>query len=215
MVRNLKVLTLAVVAALAMCALAASSASAWFTWEGEGDPPIATGSAAGFQVFYNAKEELGCEEVSFDNSTVFGGLITVAPTFGKCTLTGEGFSYPAHVEPTSCHLEFHTDWALGVDCPTETEMHVSITVGGLKFNCLTIPSQKHGERDNKTVFYTNEGSGATSDILVSVLAEGLEYTKQGVCGEGAFNDGGYTGEITVKGDDPVSKKQIGISWDDH
>lgn len=215
MAHNLKVLTLAVVAALALCAVAASSASAWFTWEGEGDPPIATGSAAGIQVFYNGKEELGCEEISFDSSTVFGGLITATPTFGKCTLTGEGFSYPAHVEPTSCHLELHTDWAMGVDCPSSTEMHVSITVLGMKLNCLTIPSQTQGGPENRTVTYTNEGSGASADIRVSAAVEGIEYTRQGVCGEGTFTDGGYIGEITVKGDDPTTKKQIGISWDDH
>lgn len=213
---NTRILTLAVTAALALSGVLASTASAWFTWEGNGDPPIATGSAAGFQVFYNAKEELSCEGVSFDNATVFGGMITATPTFSKCIYTGEKFSFPAHVEPTSCDLEFHTDWAMSVECPSSTEMHVSITVPIFgKMNCLTIPSQKHGGLENKTVTYTNQGSGASADILVSSDVKGIEYTRQGLCGEGVFEDGGFIGDITVKGDDPTTKKQIGISWDDH
>lgn len=212
---NLKILALAVTAALALSGVLASTASAWFTWEGEGDPPTATGSAAGFQVFHSTKEELVCEGVTFDSGTVFGGMITATPTYSNCIVSTALGAFQAHVEPKGCDIELHTDWAMSLVCPKDTEMQVSVTFLGMKFPCLTFPSQLHGSAENRTVTYTNEGSGASADILVAVAVEGMEYTRDGPCGSGTATNGGYFGAITVKGDDPTSKKQIGISWDDH
>jgi hypothetical protein len=217
MTHKLKTFGFALVAVLALNAAIAASASAWFTWEEEEkkDPPIATGSSVGFQLLYNEKEELTCKAVSFDNGTVFGGVITATPTFNECTLVSSGGTLTAFVEMTSCDFEFHTDWAMGIVCPNGTEAHVSVTVLGVKTKCLTIPSQSQGGSKEKTVTYSNTGSGATADVDVEVNVKGLEYKRGGVCGSGTFEDGGYIGEITVKGDDQKTKNQIGISWDEH
>jgi hypothetical protein len=213
-VRNLKILGLTLFAALALSATAASSASAWFTWEEmeTKDPPTATGSAAGIQIFHATEEEISCKKLSFDSGKVFGGYITAIPTYSECTIHSPKGTFTAHIDFTSCEYKFHTDYNIELSCPQNVEAHVYVTVLGLKLNCLTIPGQ--GTKP-PNLQYFNEGTGASSDIRIAASVEGLEFTRQGPCGEGTVTDGGYVGEITVTGDDAKTGKQIGISWDNH
>ncbi len=208
MIRKLKTLGLALVAALALSAVGAASASAWFDWEGE-KHPTPTGSAKSIQVFATKTEELSCEELSFDGGEIDGAEIKATPTFGKCTFTGET-SLPADVDSAGCQLAFHTDSKMEIDCPAGKEIHVSVTVGKLKLDCLTIPEQTP---KTPAALFTNQGTGASRDILVKSEVEGIKYTRKGACGSGTFEDASYHGEITVKGD--TDGKQVGVWWTEH
>jgi hypothetical protein len=210
MIRNLKTLGLTLVAVFALSAVSASSASAWFDWEGE-KHPTATGSNLGVLIFATATEELSCEGLTFENGEVDGAEIKATPTFSKCTFTSGESSLPADFEPDGCKFVFHTDQKMELDCPAGKEIHVSLTLGKTKFNCLTIPEQTP---KTPTAFFTNEGTGASRDIRVKAAVEGIKYTKKGFCGSGAFENGGFHGEMTIKGDN-AEGKQVGIWWTEH
>jgi hypothetical protein len=211
MTRNPKVLCTALVAALALSAATASTASAWFDVEGELTNPTLTASAVTSQVFNFGTKKLTCTGIALDNADVPTAYITATPTYSGCTLTEGGSTLTAHVEFTNCDYEFHTDRTLHIDCLPGGEIHVKVTVLGMKMNCFTIQEQTPTA---PKVDYINAGAGTTRDVRIIPTVEGIQYTKLGFCGEGIANNGTYTGEITVKADN-AEGKHVGIWWTEH
>lgn len=211
MTRNFKVFGLALTAALALGAVAASTSSAWFAWEEEKEPnpPVATAKAVGTQFFHTKEQQVTCEGVSFDEGKVFGGSITGVPTYSGCKLAGSGLT--VHIEFTNCEYVFHTKPEGEISCDSGVEAHIKVTFLGMKLNCLTIPGQ---QPTSPVVDFINQGTGSNRDIRVLSKLTGIEYTKQGFCGEGTADDGSYTGEITVTGETPKGTP-IGIEWQEN
>jgi hypothetical protein len=211
MIRNAKRLCLSMALALALSIALASSASAWFDMETESPKPIVTASALTEQVIEAGESKVTCKKVTADKTEIFGGFIEGRPTYSECTASKGGMNYVAHIETAGCIYIFHTDPKLEMSCETGKDILVKVTVLGMSVNCLTIPAQVPGK---PTADYTNEGAGTTRDIRVKSTVQEIEYTWLGVCGEGTFKDGKYTGEITLKGEN-AEGKSVGIWWTEH
>jgi hypothetical protein len=213
MTRNLKVLGLALVAALAMSAVAASAASAvQHTVVTTANPTYFTGNQATQNIFSTPAGEVKC------NTTLFTGSITgtsnssveTTPTYSGCehSLVGaapvknEGCKYLLTGNTTEAGHEGHG--VVHVVCGAGK--HITIELSGVfgLVNCnLTIGSQTPTKGG---VNYTQQGSGTTHDILVTATVEEIAYTKVpksggsgcGLVG-GNGHDGKYFGSVTVKG----------------
>ena len=211
--RNLRTLVLCVVAAFAFSAMVASSASAWFTWEPEVENRVTTAKALTPQSFENAKFKVSCEAIAFDEGKVFGAEITAKPTYSGCTYTEGGTTLSATIEFTSCTYMFHTERKIGleIECPAGVEAHIFVKFLGTNQKCLTIPAQHPTQ---PKVDYFNSGTKTEMDIKLLSTVQGIEYTKQGICGEGVANDITYTGEMTVTAE-TATKEPLSLTWDEH
>jgi hypothetical protein len=226
MIRNLKVLGLAVVAMLAMSALAASTASASFSSTDEHTFLTASGSDNSFFVTPNTEVDRGfeCDEVGFstNTSTILevdktAEQVTVGPIYSKCQgLNPDGTLF--YTEPTGCHF-LYTDETnaqnrapVHIVCEEDTE-EIRTTFTALKFACLKIPGRStanvgNGPNQNLTgMAYLNNGN----HIDVSANITGITSTTEGVCQVGeepaTHTNGIYTGSITVSGHDTAGNTE--------
>jgi hypothetical protein len=167
MIRNLKTLGLALVAALALSAVAASGAAAqtehtFHTTAGQ--TAHLTARATNDQIFKaqtGDAKELVCKKANFvtGKATVADGAksITATPEYTECKAwpegTGEGKSSVAlFTEFTSCDYDFKNKTTAGnptggshanyqIKCTTPGD-HIHTKVTALKLNCVTIPEQE-------------------------------------------------------------------------
>jgi hypothetical protein len=228
MTRNLKALGLALFAAFALSALAASTASATETQhkiKGGANPTYLTveqhpAGAQGEQKFEkltNDTNQMKC--------TKFNGRGSIAGEVGDVTITNIQYSGCAtfktsdgskiadvFVEFTECDYVFYgqtTETPSGtaghhatyeIKCPNAgEEVHTKVTA--LKLKCATMPPQKvHG------IKYTNVKTGIKEEITLNITAHGIETTTENSAAcptpEGktvVHKTGTYTGTATVKG----------------
>ena len=217
MTRNLKALGLALIAAFAMSAVAASAASAvnhHFT--GTSGEALTTESI-GEQVFESTTgEEKGykCKKVVTEKGTVPAGTVTSVPTtpkYEECSTFGP--PGVANVKQEGCEFVFTGNTTTGnptggehanvdIVCPAGKSIIIQAT--GLKLNCSTVYPQeiKHAVR------YENEttaGNGKTH-VRIKATAHGILSKTIGVCAEApeTHTNGSYTGEVTVSAPSGIS-----------
>ena len=145
MIRNLKVLGLALVAVLAMSAVAASGASAEtaeFTAEvGAGETAgIEGGQTAAFgDTFSIGGKPLSCEEGSLNGEALTAGPaskeVTLAPTYSNCHVIIAGLTFRATVTVNGCNYRFSATKSgtppsyaadLHIECPTGKQIEIHI-----------------------------------------------------------------------------------------
>ena len=206
---KLKALGLALVAACAISAIAASSASATgekFTSNKEHTILSAAQVAGGKQIFETTVGPLTCTEVSVDEATMATGVesvITAKPTYGGCTGEIGGVTVTTRVTMTSCDYKFTSEVPAGKE---HAEVHIECTTAGDEIDvegkflgvflqCVKVPAQTP---TGGGVVYTNSG---TDHIKIKATVTGIKYTEMGSCGSGTANDGKYEGEVTVSGKD--------------
>jgi hypothetical protein len=226
MTRNLKTLGPVLVAAFALSALTATSASATtHTFKSDGIKTHLTAEAKSQQVIElktNDSKQLKCGKVSFQGTTEGKEVssITVTPTYTECGIyleSGEKFAdFFFHMN--GCHYVFRGETTesttpgehatFEIECDKEGGA-IETRVTALTLKCIAIPPQKvHGVR------YTNAGASPT-DITFDITVHGLKSTtiSSPFCsGPETHTTGTYTGEVTVKGySDAEHKNPTSIS----
>jgi hypothetical protein len=223
---NLKALGLALVAALALSAVAASGASAQthVFRTSAGQTAHLTAKSTGNQVFKastNDAKEFVCKQVNIaqGTGTVKDAVteVTAQPAYGECTAykganTTEGVV--AFTEFTSCHYDFKGETTAGnptgnkhanvqIKCTTPGDF-VHLKVTALKFNCVTLPEQVITDAVN----YTNITDPETGKKAVEVDAtpHSIESITPNTAAcptasgkEETHKNGSYTGEVVVTG----------------
>jgi hypothetical protein len=195
MIRNLKVLGLAVVAVLALTAVMSSAASAAL-YTASAYPATATGAnTKGSEVFTTEGGKVECDSHFVTHSiSAASATITATPTYSNCeafgfleaTINTEGCSYLFHVEGSGPSFNNKVD----VECGAGKS--IKITAGTCKVEI-------GGQKELKNVVSSTSGTG----VLVKPSVEGITYTvtQDGfLCpfgGTGTKKDGKYTGEVTI------------------
>lgn len=215
MIRNIKVLGLAVVAMLAMSALGASAAQAApeltlnETTAGGAHDHV-TGTLHGEQISAEnhvftagAGNEVKCKKATFTGSASSGTLtdVTAHPEYNECT----AFGLNADVTTTGCNYTFtnlqnvSTDhYTAEVDnvCSGTSKITITVTLFGGSVCTVTIGSQN----GLGPVDVENMTTSTPTDITIdATISSGITYTETSGCPEGAgtFTNGGYTGNTTV------------------
>jgi hypothetical protein len=211
MTRSVKALGLGLLAALAVSATATPTASAFPTFHSEFAGIFLTGAqtAAGPNVLTTDLGEMKCNVVKFNGSqaAMTTTTMTLKPKYEECkvgmsnaTVTANGCAYTFHLEEQAEPIEAR----MGIECPFaggKIEIHVGECT-------ITLPAQ--GPR--KEVTFTNEGAGTTRAVIADLNLSGLHYVEHGTGCASQYQtteNGTYTGQITVKGED-VEANHVGI-----
>jgi hypothetical protein len=211
MIRNLKLLGLAIAAVLTMSAIAASAASA-DDFTSEKNPVTVTGKGNGANVFVITITAgvVKCKESSYAAvMTPMTTSMTLTPSIPVKTTGGEqnctGFGFPAEVNTNGCTFTYTigaaTTGGMDVNCPAGKEITVTAKSGETIKCTAHFPSQSW----SSGVSYGNTGAGATREVDVSLSVTGLVVYKHtagsgiGSCtsgsGSGSYTDANvFTGE---------------------
>ncbi len=210
---NFKILGLATLAALALSVNMTSTASADFITTNNGTT-ILTAEATETQLFKtSANIEVKCTTVAFDGTIVgmTAETVTVEPTYSACTITIPGIATkPAFVDSNGCHYLFTTNTSVHILCPPKKKIVITAElVSGVKSECLEIGEQTPTIPE---VHYINNAlTGNQMDTEIESTVSGITYNKTGPCGTTTQNDASYSGKVTVKGHDSVTRAQVGVT----
>ncbi len=211
MIRSIKALGLGLLAAFALSAVTASTASANPTFHSEFAGIFLTGGQTGIvaNVLTTDLGEMKCKVVQFSGSqgAMTTTTMTLKPKYEECkvgmsnaTVTLNGCAYTFHLEEQAEPIEAR----MGIECPFaggKIEIHVGECT-------ITVPAQE----PRKTVTFTNEGAGTTRSVVADLNVSGLHYVEHGAgCANPNLTteNGTYTGVITVKGEDS-EEHHVGI-----
>ena len=219
MSRNLKVLGLALVAAMALSAVVASAASAQaFNFKSEASPTTLTGKRHGTnkEIFETDGGTVTCNEAIYHGQTNVTATsdINITPTYSNCTAFGF-VSVPIDTE--GCSYTFTTltkegsnfEGAMHILCPGGKSMRV--TAPGCE---VTIGEQTP---TGGKITFTNLGSGATREITVDVALTGTHYIEDEIAGlpnctsaGTTTSNGTYKGAWLVTGETPGTTTHTGV-----
>jgi hypothetical protein len=213
MIRNLKVLGLALVAVFAMSAMVASAASAGETTDGvlTADGP-ATGD--GVEVGKNAFEALGsvieCPTSTYHVEEYLGSgpvpsgesTFTVTPNYTGCTAGGlkatvhmNGCDYDFHIGETTPAGDYYA--IADLTCPegksVDIEAFLSASNENIKACTVTI-----GEQTGLEGGILSNGSG---DIDLEGTFTNIKASETGLCGSKSTTEGKYVTAVTISGTD--------------
>lgn len=202
MIRQIKTVTLAIFAALAMSSLPASAAE--FHSE-SAHTTIAGAQHAGEDSFIVNAGLVRCNEVTYAGTQSVGtaSTITVIPTYINCTINRygttiktNGCSYIFSVQaPTVTPVTGSGTGSFTIECPAGAFIEVPLP------NACDVQIGPQGPIPGIT--YTNTGahSGSARDVTVDVNMTGIKYTQVNTsfCKGGTFTNGQYVGAATVQG----------------
>lgn len=210
MIRSIKALGLGLLAALAVSAVAAPTASANPKFHSEFAGIFLTGGQTGIvaNVLTTDLGEMKCNVVNFTGTQapMTTTTMTLKPIYDECQMAGEN----AVVTLNGCRYTFHleeqtepVEARMGIECPMGQELEIDTP------ECtITIPPQS----PLKEVTFTNEGAGTTRSVIADLNVSGLHYVEHGAgCAsqKQTTENGTYTGAITVKGEDS-EENHVGI-----
>lgn len=210
MIRNLKVLGLALVAMLAMTAVGASAASA-AEFHSEGSSTILTGTQEGTDVFSTTGGTVECDTATYVGSQ--SGTTTTTssatPTYSNCTAFGFA---SANINTNGCEYVFHNNGTVDIaDCNSSNGIIVTASLFGTQKCKVTVVPQT----GINGITYTNVGSGSTREITIDVSSNNIKYVEHAGTGFGACasstqqSNGGYTGQSVVTGENAFGE-HLGI-----
>jgi hypothetical protein len=215
MIRNIKALSLALVAVFALSAVVAGSASAAF--RSEAASTQVTRSANNASVFQYQSSGIKVECKLVEGTGSFTGTTSTefvtAPEYSGCsTVLG-----PADVKFNGCTYRFtsavgSTAITVHIECPAGKQIEVTVTDGSETSICtLDIRSQTPGG----IITGSNVGSGTTRETKIASASTGIvaERTGSSLCGPLTSSTGTYSGEITGTGENPTTKAHVGIFMD--
>jgi len=204
MIRNFKVLGLALVAAFAMSAVVASAASADF--RSESDHTIITGTQGVPNTFTVTAGTTHCGTATFEGTSTetTSSSITITPTYENCRITNFGVeTVNATVDMNGCHYLLTTTGQVHLECNTGLGSAVEVTA---PLCVITVHPQTVSSVD-----YANIGSGTTREVRVTATATGITYTQSATCpgGNNTYHNGTYNGTVTATGED-TNRNHVGI-----
>jgi len=213
MIRNLKVLGLAVVAVLALGAFSASSALAvefhsdsrtgntWLTGETN-----TTGGVGTTHIFDAAGSTITCQVAKFEGTQTGKTAVdvTMSASYSSCTVHVGGFSLAATVNMGGCAYTFNANGEVGVvnragAAKTCAEENITYRVSNFLGECDVKVGPQAGL---KSATYDGNTTVTNGDVVVTPAVSGINGTAKGnLCSsEGLFLNGQYTqGATTVKG----------------
>lgn len=221
MIRNLRILCIALVAAFAMSAVAASVSPAAVEFRSEKENTTWTGE----QVSGTQTELTTNYGVFKCTTTTFNGLakerftteVTLEPAYAECTMAG----IPATVALNGCRYVLHSgteesgkfEGEFSIECSEGKVMEIVTILFGTKKCAVTIG--EHSGLDEVT--YTNKGSGTTRTVDADLSLTDVHYTQHagtgfGACSNGTFANGKLSGTLTFKGE--VEGSHVGIWVED-
>jgi len=220
MIRNLKILGMAVVAVLAMSAVVASAASAQLgTFTAHEYPATITGEQTGTDVFTTVAGTVSCTHATYHGEAAGPQTsLTITPTYSGCKAFG---LFTATIDMNGCDYQFNrptTEEPFGnglyvgtvdIKCPVNTEITITTDV------CrVTVPAQTGLSQ----ITYKNTPTATPTDVDVSVnISKKIKYTVDPNCATaaaGTYTDGSYTGAATVDADNAL-EETIGVSVSDN
>ncbi len=206
MIRNLKVLGLALVAMLTM-GIAASSAMAEFHVETV--PSELTGAQEGTNTFITDSGTIHCTTATFTGSTssATSAEQEVAPHYTNCESTGF-IKASVTVDMNGCKYNLTTISSSSMVHITGCEAGKPGIVVTAPFCTITVTPQTIGPVD-----YENVGSGTTREVVVNSTTANISYHESGfACAHsGSTTTGGqYTGKVRVTAENPTTKQHHGI-----
>jgi hypothetical protein len=193
MVRNLKIVGLAVLAMLAMTAVAATAAQA-VEFHSEVDNTILTGKteAGSSSVLDAAGASISCTSGTFTGTqpTKTAGAVTLTPAYSDCTFLG---ITNTPIEMHGCQYTLHSLGQFDV---------TGAPCNGITFEAAGCKVEIKQQSLLEKVTFTNLGTGTTREVTMTPHIPGITYTSSGLCPKsGTFSDGNYTsGNATVKGE---------------
>ncbi len=221
MIRNLKMLGLALVAVCAMGAVAASAASAnanyWFTAPSSDWTKLSGGQPSKFNDRFQVVGKTGgapgittCETTTYTGSTSATTTTTISlkpayggcelEPFGKATITTTGCEYVIHTDPLGDTTNGNYDTVTTIECTAGNEIKIEAKVGGVLKCTVNVPPQNLGTGITLT---NTAGGGLTAAISFSTIT----YTQTAGTGSGACStempalaNGTYTGAATITGE---------------
>ena len=206
MIRNLKVLGLALVPVMALTAVAASSASALTAFTSEKAPVQLTATQEGNHVFDAAGNFITCKKASFSgtSSSTSVATITFSGTYSECTFFGVAVT----VNMNGCAYVFHANGEVDVECPTGKSIIFKATILG-SFCEVSVGPQN----GLKTATYANIGTETTREVTMTPNITSIAYTANGgLCKEvGSLKNGAYTsGPTRITGETDPGSTHIGV-----
>ena len=207
MIRNLKVLGLALVAMLAMTAVAASAASAAAPeFHSESAPVTFKGSQTEKHKFTTSAGTVECKVAAFEgtNSATTSTTATLSASYKECTAFG---FLSATVNMRSCDYLFHL--VAGSNPPTATTDVVCTTAGDFievsTFGCTAKVFAQNGLTHTTFANAEPETEGEPApedrDIDATINVTNVAYNLSAFCPGGGGNKTGgvYEGKATIQG----------------
>jgi hypothetical protein len=207
MIRNLKVLGLALAAVFAMSAVVASAASATVTFHSPVEPTYLTGEQhASNDVFNTDAGEVTCSHATYVGKVAAKTTSTaeVTPSYSGCHLIFI-FTFNVTVDHNGCTYLFHVDPALengnaegSVDIVCPAGKVIEVTAPGCT---VTVPPQT----GLRKITFTNAGTANAMDITVDVNLTAITYEEHNTSGSTCASstthttNGTYSGNATVRG----------------
>ncbi len=229
MIRNLKVLGLALVAVFALSAMLASVASAskpvstpyWFASDGDWTTLSGSQGTPGDVFETDAGLPVKCTTVGYTGSigVTTATTITLTPTYSGCTFGG----FTLDVITNGCRYVYHADGKTGttttiagdpihwenkyhveatIECDTGKDITIIATQAGVPKCTVHIPPQNLGTG----IVLTNETTtGGKKDIRAHINFSTIKYSQTEGSGLGKCatadntNNGKYTGSATISG----------------
>jgi hypothetical protein len=185
-VRKLGSAALAVLAVMAICSAAFSSASGT-EFKAETYPVTIKGT--GTQVIGTNAGTVTC------SGSAQAGVISSSATWWSVGVTDSGCTIagaPVSVNWSTCEIRYYTYSGLYIVCSGG-----SVTAKSEKTGCVVQISPQELE----AVGYVVEGTGSSRTIRATVAVTGMKYTQSSKCagGEGTFTNGTISGEAVIKG----------------
>jgi hypothetical protein len=234
MIRNLRVLGLALVAVCAFAAVSASSASAVTHKLTCAEATcVITGTQVGTPHVFGAKSspnlEVSCTAATFGPTTISSGAtsITIHPVYTGCT--GGGFGVT--VDTTGCNyilsgetetyfdtngVDKGEDATVGVECTAGNSIKITAALG-----CTLTIGQTNNEHLLGVRYDNEKPEGKPDDVKVTVTADHITYSSTPACsfvgGTAEDNDGFLTETVTAEafkdegGTPPKEGPQIGLT----
>jgi hypothetical protein len=218
MIRNLKVLGLAIGAVLALSAVMASAAMAVPSFTASSYPASITGSnTKGGEVFSTEGGKVECNSHFVSHSQgEASSTLSVTPTYTSC----EAFGFlSATVNTEECKYVFHATEQVSsgvyrhhvdVDCPAGQSIKITASTCKAEVKGVTKVTHTEGEKEVVTVAPINEGlttvkttnlAGGSVTVQPEVSNIAYTVTQDGfLCpfgGTGNKTDGTYTGDVVV------------------
>lgn len=229
MIRNLKILGLALVAVLATSAVAASGAQAQkgkITVEGGGNNTATlVGAQEGVHVFKANGNEVTCGTATFHAAAKHEDeTVKASATYSNCHIIAL-FTFSAEVKMNGCEYHFsdfttedeqgntdptgnHTNFTgtTKLICPAGKAIEVKVPVAGCTLSI-------GGEQEFKDSITAKNVQGTKEHLTLNATVNGIAFTSTGgLCGASG-NGGTYNGATTIEGEETGggAKKDVTIS----
>ena len=227
MIRNLKVLGLALVAVFALSAMAASAASA-DDFTAESYPVTLTGThdpETPADKFTTTGGSVECPNATY-HATASGATtaLTVTPEFNSPNDTCKAFGLlPTIIDMNGCTFTFNvnagtTTGTVDIHECTNPATGIAVTVNDNTAGTMTTKCTVHVEEQTgiNGVTYKNVGAGATREVTIEINSNNVKYTETagtgfGACGTGVTHTNGtFVGKAIVTGEVDEASTHVGL-----